>query len=176
MRSNLSYRARESDGFGPTADFLWRRRNDRFVATPTPVPKGGVNRPYQASGSHCYKYCAAPRIRPGRRAPLDPMPCPQPERDENREGRKRAEKRAENRGRNKCERSRLVGFPFDSRALVGGGGGWIRTSVGLPRRIYSPIAPFDFVGKNGRKSAASRRQSPAASRPGMCPRRTFLCD
>ena len=42
-------------------------------------------------------------------------------------------------------------------------GGWIRTSVGLPRRIYSRCALFEFIGKKGRKFATGVRQPAAIS-------------
>ena len=52
-------------------------------------------------------------------------------------------------------------------AQVPGGGGWIRTSVGLPRRIYSRCALFEFIGKKGRKFATGVRQPAAISCDGV---------
>ena len=52
-------------------------------------------------------------------------------------------------------------FSFNVSRWCGGGGGWIRTSVGSPRRIYSPLhltalPPLHGPARNGRRAAATR--------------------
>ena len=74
----------------------------------------------------------------------------------------RGQKKGQKKGRKSASEQKrteaLVSFPFYFRALCGGGGGWIRTSVGLPRRIYSPLhltalPPLPRCGARNRRRA-----------------------